>query len=140
MSGDARLTAEGGEIANQAGPRDTGLGHQHRMAADDDVVADLHQIVDLRPLADHGVAVCAAVDRYAGANLDIVLNDHAPDLGHFEMPPRPKGEPEAVLSDMCAGMNDHAIADQRGEDRGRGANEAITTDAHFRTDDSIGAD
>ena len=113
---------------------------QHRVATDDDVVADLHQIVDLRALADDRVAVGAAVDRYAGANLDIVLNDDAADLGHFEMPPRPEGEPEAVLSNMCAGMNDHAIADQRGRDRGRGADGAVTTDADLRTDDRIGAD
>src|SRR5580704_18671652 len=80
MPGNARLTAEGGEIADGARSRDAGLGDQHRVAADDDVVADLHQIVDLCPLADHGVAVCAAVDRYASADLDIVLNDDATDL------------------------------------------------------------
>ena len=119
--GNARLPAERGEIADHARSRDAGLRHQHRMTADDDVVADLHQVVDLRPLADHGIAVRAAIDRHAGADLDIVLNDDAPDLGHFEMPPRPKGEPEAVLSDMRAGMNDHPVADQRRDDRGRGA-------------------
>ena len=140
MSGDARLTAEGGEIADGARSRDAGLGDQHRMATDDDVVADLHQIVDLRPLADHGVAVRAAVNRYAGADLDIILNDDAADLRHFEMPPRPKGESEAILSDMRAGMNNHPVADQRGRDRGRGADRAVTTDAHLRTDDRIGPD
>ena len=103
MSGDARLTAEGGEIADDARSRDAGLGDQHRVATDDDVVADLHQIVDLCPLADHGVAVCAAVDRYASADLDIVLNDDATDLGLSKMPVGPKGEPEAVLSDSAPG-------------------------------------
>ena len=110
------------------------------MAANDDVVADLHEIVDLRPLADHGVAVCAPIDRHAGADLDIVLNDDAPDLRHFEMPPRPESEPEAVLPDMRAGMNDHPVADQRRHDRGRGADRTIAPDAHLRTNDRIGAD
>jgi hypothetical protein len=84
------------------------------MAADDDVVADLHQIVDLRPLADDGVPVRATVNRDPGADLNVVLNDYAADLRHFEMSSRPKGESEAVLSDMGAGMNDHSVADQRG--------------------------
>src|ERR1700733_1258572 len=114
MSGDARLTAEGGEIADGARSRDAGLRDQHSMAADDDVVADLHQIVDLRPLADDSVAVRAAVNCDPGADLDVVLNDYAADLRHLEMPSRPKRESEAVLSDMRAGMNDHPVADQRG--------------------------
>ena len=114
MSGNARLTTEGGEIADGARSRDAGLRDQHRMASDDDVVADLHQIVDLRPLADDGVPVRAAVNRDPGADLNVVLNDYAADLRHFEMPSWPKGESEAVLSDMRAGMNDHPVADQRG--------------------------
>ena len=110
------------------------------MAADDNVVADLHQIVDLRALADYGVAVCAPVDCHAGADLDIVLDDDATDLGHFEVPPRPEREPEAVLPDMRAGVNDHPVADQRRHDRGRGADRTIAPDAHLRTNDRIGAD
>ena len=88
------------------------------MTADDHVVADLHQVVDLRPLPDHGVAVGAPIDRHPGPDLDIVLNDDAPDLGHFEMAAAPEREPEPVLPDMGAGMNDHPIADQRRPDRG----------------------
>ena len=110
------------------------------MTANHDVVADLHEIVDLRALADHGVAVRAPIDRHPGADLDVVLNDDAADLRHFEMPPRPEGEPEAVLADMRAGVNDHPVADQRRGDRRRGADGAVAPDAHLRTDHRIGAD
>ena len=50
------------------------------MAADLDIVSDLHQVVDLGALADHGVAIGAAVDGGVGPDLDIVLNDDAADL------------------------------------------------------------
>ena len=48
-----------------------------------------------------------------GADLDIVLDDDAADLRHFEVPSRPHGEAETVLSDPHAGMDDDAVADQR---------------------------
>ncbi len=79
---------------------------------DDDVVADLDQIVDFRALADDRIAVGASVDRRARADLDVVLYDDAPDLRHFEMSARTEGETEPVLSDMNARMNDHPIPDQ----------------------------
>ena len=74
----------------------------------------------LRALADDRVAIGAAIDGYASADLHVVLDDYAPDLGYFEMRPHPEGEAEAVLSDMGAWMNDHPVADQRGEDCRRG--------------------
>ena len=51
----------------------------------DDVVADLHEIVDLGAFADDRVAIGAAVDRRPGADLDVVLDDDAADLRHFQM-------------------------------------------------------
>ena len=50
------------------------------MPPDADIVANLHQVVDLGALADHGVAHGAAVDRGAGADFDVVLDDDAADL------------------------------------------------------------
>ena len=47
------------------------------MPANADIVAYLDQVVDLGALADHGVADRTAIDRGAGADLDIVLNDDA---------------------------------------------------------------
>src|SRR5579872_677638 len=110
------------------------------MPADHHVVGDLHQIVDFRPLADDRVAIGAAVDRRAGADLDIVLNDDAADLRHFRVAARPHGEAESVLADMDAGMDDDAVADQGAENRRAGADGAVAPDPDVRANDGVGAD
>ena len=140
MAGQARLAAEGGEIADHGRARNAALRHQHAMAADDDVVGDLHQIVDLGPFADDRIAVGAAVDRRTGADLDVVLDDDAADLRHLEVPARPEREAEAVLADVDAGMDDDAVADERAGDRRLGADDAVAADADAGADDRIGAD
>ena len=82
------------------------------MAADDDVVADLHEVVDLGALADDRVARRAAIDRRVGADLDVVLNDDAAHLRHLQMPARAEREAETVLADAHARMQDDAVAEQ----------------------------
>ncbi len=140
MAGDAGLTAERGKIADRARARDSGLRDQNRVAANDNVVSDLDEIVDFRPLADHRIAVCASVDRHARADLDVVLNDDSPDLRHFEMSPRAEGEAKSVLPDMSARVNDHAIPNQRRDDRRRRADGAVAPDPHVGTNDGVRAD
>ena len=110
------------------------------MAADDDVVGDLNQLVDLGSLADDRVAVGAAVDRRPGADLDVVLDDDAADLRHLEMAAGTEREAEAVLADMDAGVDDDAVADQRAGDSRLGADDAVAADAHARADNGVGAD
>ena len=75
MAGDARLPAGDDEIAEfgRAGYPD--LADDDAMAADDDVMGDLNEIIDLGPLADDRVAIGAAIDGGIGADLDIVLDD-----------------------------------------------------------------
>src|SRR5436309_825739 len=77
---DSHVSAEHDEVAYRNASGDTHLPGDQAMAPDDGVVADLHLIVDLGSLADHGIAVAAAVDGGVGADLDIVLDDHPPDL------------------------------------------------------------
>ena len=75
---------------------------------------DLHEIVDLGALADHGVADRAAVDRGVGADLDVVLDDDAPDLRDLaDGRSRPCTKPKPSCPMLAAGMHDHAVADQR---------------------------
>src|SRR6266852_7624508 len=110
------------------------------MAADHDVVADLHEIVDLGALADDGVTDAAAVDGRAGADLDIVLNDDAAELWDLFVSVSAHDETETILSDPAAGMDDHAIADQRMRDRASGADRAVTADGDVRSDHGGRAD
>src|SRR5579871_3856371 len=88
MAGDSGLSAERGEIADDARSGDAGLGDENRVPSHNNVVADLDEIVDLRALANDRVAVRAAVDRDAGADLDVVLDDDPSNLRHLEMAAR----------------------------------------------------
>ncbi len=47
---------------------------------------------------------------------------------------------EAVLPDACAGVNDHAVADQGMHDRAARADDAVAADAHVRADHRGGSD
>ena len=72
------------------------------MPANADIVADLDQVVDLGAFADHGVADGAAVDRGAGPDLDVILDDDAPDLRDLEVTLAPHHKAEAILTDLAA--------------------------------------
>ena len=56
------------------------------------------------------------------------------------MSARTKGEAEAVLSDMGSWVNDHAIPDQRRNNRRGCADRAVASDADFWPYDRVGAD
>ena len=126
------------EILDRRRAGDADLGDDHAMPADDHVVGDLDQIVDLGALADHRVAAGAAVDRGVGADLDVVLDDDAADLRHLQVPLRSHGEAEAVLPDAHAGMEDDAVADEGVGDGDVGADRAVPADPDLRADDRMG--
>ncbi len=84
--------------------------------------------------------VAAAIDRRVGADLDIVLDDDAAGLRNLLMALRTWQIAETVLADAGAGMDDHAIADQRMQDRGAGTDRAAAPDADIRTDNRAGRD
>ncbi len=69
------------------------------------VVADLHKVIDLGPLADHGVLEGAAVDAGLGADGDAVLQDHPPQLRQIDEAARADGRAEARLADHGAGQD-----------------------------------
>ena len=64
------------------------------MPADDDVVPDLHEIINFRALADHRILKSAAVDGCIGANFDVVLDDDPPDLRHLQVAAGPMAKPK----------------------------------------------
>src|SRR5262249_41244141 len=49
----ARLPGHDNEIAKLGRARDAGLSHDHTVPPDDDVVPDLHQIINFSPFADN---------------------------------------------------------------------------------------
>src|SRR5262249_54427417 len=73
-------------ISKGSAAGNAGLRHDHAMAANDDIVADLHHVVDLGALADDRIAKRTTIDRCSSADLYIVLNDDASDLWDLKMP------------------------------------------------------
>src|SRR4030066_1024386 len=82
------------------------------MAADDDVVSDLHQVCGLCSFADPGVHEKAAIDGRIGSDLDVVPDNDPADLRNLEVSRDTHGIAKSVLPDAHARMNDHAVADQ----------------------------
>ena len=72
------------------------------MAADNDVVGDLNQVVDLGALSNHRIANPAPIDRRSSSNLDIPFNGNNAELRqHVEMPRSgtPMMKPNPSLAD-----------------------------------------
>src|SRR5262245_46609925 len=95
------------------------------MPPDHDVVPYLHEIINFRALADHCILKCTAIDGRIGANLNVVLNDDAADLGHLEVTLRSHGEAEPVLPNAGPGMDDDPVADEGMREGRLRADEAI---------------
>src|SRR5262245_9513876 len=103
------------------------MRNDHAVPADDDVVGDLNEVVDLRTLTNDRVRQRSSVDRRVGPDLDIIADDHAADLRHLHVALRAHDESETVLSDTHAGMDDHAVADDGMHERCAGAHVAVAS-------------
>ena len=55
------------------------------MRTDLHIVGDLHQIIDLTPLADNGASEAGAVDGGIGSDLDVITDLNNAGLGNLEM-------------------------------------------------------
>ena len=112
------------------------------IGADLHVVTDLDLIVQLDTIPDHRVAQCAPVDRRAGANFNIVADQHAPDLGNLD--PGAVGlarKTEAVGTDYSAGMNQAVLAEVRaGIQRDIAREPRAGADLDPLADTAVGAD
>ena len=134
------LAADDDEIPELGRAGDADLGDDDAMAPDDDVVPDLHEIINFGALADDRVLKGAAIDGRIGADLDVVLDDDAADLRHLEVAAAAHGEAEAVLADAHARMDDDAVADQGVGDASPGPDVAVAADGDAIADDGVGGD
>src|SRR5687767_2539104 len=107
---DAHARTQHHEILDGRATSYTGLGNDHAMPSNGHVMGDLDEIVDLGALADHRIAMRAAVDGGPGADLDVVLDDDAPDLGHLDVPLGAGNEAEAALPDPASRLQQHPVA------------------------------
>ena len=92
-----------------AGDPDT-AGHR-RMGANLHVVADLYLIVELDAIGNDGVTQSAAIDGGAGTDLDVVTDQHPPDLGNLDPGARRfAGEAETIGADHRPGMDQATLS------------------------------
>src|SRR5207237_8559676 len=98
-------------ISDLDNSRNSGLRQDETIPADRAIVPDLNQIIDLRPLPDHGIADGAAIDRRIGADLDGVLYDDASGLRNLDGPCLVGQKSKSVLTDPAPRMDDDAVAD-----------------------------
>src|SRR6185503_9959723 len=117
----ARLAAHDHEIPELRRAGDADLADDHAMPAHHDVVPDLHEIINFRAFADHGVLERAAVDAAVGADLHVVLDDDAADLRHLDVTLGAHGEAETVLPHPHAGVENDPVAHEGMDDGGAGA-------------------
>src|SRR5881398_1559128 len=90
----AHLPRQDDAASEPRAARDADLRDQDGVLAHLDVVAELHEIVDLGTAPDDRIAERRAVDRAVGADLDVVLDDDAARLGNLAMPRAVEGEAE----------------------------------------------
>src|SRR6267154_756285 len=81
MPPDSRLARQDRPAPEPGAAGDSRLRHQHRILSDRDVMGDLDEVVDLGPTAYDGASEGGAVDRRAGADFDVILDDDVANLG-----------------------------------------------------------
>src|SRR5947207_3105055 len=137
---EPNLAGQDDTVLDNDAAGDAALRDDDAMAADRHIVSDLHQVVDLGAFADDGVADAAAVNGCAGADLHVILNDHAADLQHLAVTSRSHQVAKSILSDGATGMDRHAVADQAVRDRDVSTDGAMAADAYVGSDRSAGVD
>ena len=80
-----------------------------------------HAVIEMSP-----VLTCDATP----PDLNIVADNHAANLGYLGMPLSAHGEPEPVLANPHASVDDHVIADDRVSQRGPRPDITILSDGN----------
>src|ERR1700736_557347 len=111
MPYNADLTSHLHIFANSRAAGYPSLGCDDRIFSNNDVVRDLHKVVDLSPFLNPGSAEPCAIYRCVRADLHVVVNLNNSDLRNFLVLAFNKFESETIGPDDRAAMNDDARAD-----------------------------
>ena len=137
MVSNSGLRSNDGVIAHLHAASKPNLTHDQAVLTNLHIVGNVHQIVDLAPLANDGWSKGTAVNGGIGTNLHIVMNDDDPHLQHLAMVTFVKDIAIAVGANHCSGMNADAashlaswIDHHVGMEPRVIANNAVRTDVH----------
>src|SRR5206468_2417101 len=141
MPADADLPREYTPVFDANRSRDPDLRHDQAQPTDAAIVRDVHEVVDLRPRADHRVVDAPAIDRRVRADLDVVLDDAATDVRNLVVSSVPIHVAESVGAEPRTGVHDHALAHDRPAVRSRRRIEmTIARDLHALSDHHMRVD
>ena len=110
---DPHLTGHHHLVAGRRAARDADLRANQIVLAQSTVVADHHQIVELRALANRGRAIRAPIDRGASADFHVVADFHVAKLRGQLVSPFVLAVAETIGADHRAGVDNRAIANLR---------------------------
>jgi hypothetical protein len=111
MIHNSDLTRDDDILAELRTASDAGLRRNDRVFADNDIVSDLHQIIDFSASSDNGLAKRCAINGRIGADFDIVLNHDNSGLRNLNTAFPMAGIAESITANHDAGMENHSIAD-----------------------------
>jgi hypothetical protein len=114
--------------------RNADLGHDHATPAKDNVVSDLHKIIQTRARADHRVSHRSSINCCIGANFDIVFEYNATKLRGSQEPGFGRTKSKSFLPDPRTGIDIYASAQYRVAEAGVRADPTIPADDHAATD------
>ena len=123
--GKTRLTAHHDAVTDLDRPGDADLCCDGTVSADAHAVRDLHLVVQTCAGADDCIAQCAPIDGRIRANLNIVFNDHAAELGYCLEAIGGNSEAKTFLPDSRAWIYINPCPEQRMADAGVRSNPAV---------------
>jgi hypothetical protein len=143
----ADLPSQRGVTAYPGAARNSDLRHDQTMLANDDVMADLHEVIDLGALADNRRPKRAAVDGDVGSNFNIIVDDDLADLRDFPLNAGVQDVTKTVAANDRACMDTDApanlcltVENGVGEELGAGADDAVVANVVAAAQNGFGAD
>src|ERR1039457_5612551 len=113
MSRNPRLRSNHAVISKARAAGKTRLAHDQTVPANDDVVRDVHKIINFGALADDSGTKRAAVNGRVGADLHVIVDDHIAALQPFAGAALVEHVTVAVRADDRAGVDADPMTDLR---------------------------
>src|SRR5215831_502038 len=140
MASEPPLPTDHDEVIKPCASRNAHLTGKNATPAEHNVVPNLNKIINHRAGSDHRIVPRSPIDRRIGANIDVVTDQNAPQLGDFNRAVLVGSEPEPVLANPHTWVHDNAGPDQAVAQRDIGADAAVVANLDTARDNRIRSD
>ncbi len=128
------LSSDQHSVANAGTSRNSNHPRQYATLPDAHVVPDLNQIIEPCSAPDDRVRSGPSIDCGVCTDLDIILQNHAPDLRYGYSSRRRNRKTESGLADPRTGKDTHPVSDEGKSDGNSGPDMTVISDTDFITD------